>query len=102
MKIVTLYLYTALSLALCLTLATSAMASPNTARTIGNSNHQQPLVVTSSKQAARLVQAHFGGKVLKVQASKKGQLGYKVKLIKANGNVISVWVDAKTGRLAKR
>jgi len=54
------------------------------------------LKVNSSKQAAQIVKSRFGGKVLKVQKSKSG---YKVKLVKNNGHVVTVSVDAKTGRV---
>ncbi len=68
----------------------------------GKNNQQQKLAIVSSKHAAQKVQRRFGGKILKVQRkSYQGKSGYKVKLIKSNGNVISIWVDAKTGRLAK-
>ena len=39
----------------------------------------------------------FGGKVLKVQKQKSG---YRVKLIKTDGHIISLYVDAKTGRIS--
>ena len=54
------------------------------------------LSVKSSKQAAKLAKSRFGGKVLKVENKKAG---YRVKLIKANGHIISVYVDAKTGEI---
>jgi uncharacterized membrane protein YkoI len=52
--------------------------------------------VKSSKQAAKAAKGRFGGKVLKVQKQKSG---YRVKLIKTNGQIVSVYVDAKTGRI---
>ncbi len=55
------------------------------------------LRVKSSRQAAQLAKSRFGGKVLKVQ--KQGS-GYRVKLIKANGHIVSVYVDAITGRVS--
>lgn len=54
------------------------------------------LIVKSNKQAAQIVKARFGGKVLKVKKSKSG---YRVKLIKTNGHIISAYVDAKTGKI---
>ena len=54
--------------------------------------------VKNSKQAAKVVTRRFGGKVLKVQ---KKKLGYRVKLIKKNGHIVSVYVDAKTGKIKK-
>jgi uncharacterized membrane protein YkoI len=52
--------------------------------------------IKSSKQAAKVAQRRYGGKVLKVQNKKSG---YRVKLIKTNGQIISVYVDAKTGQI---
>jgi len=60
----------------------------------------QALVVQNPQQAARLVQRRFGGKVLKVSKKKnRNRVGYKVKLIKKDGHIISVLVDAHTGRI---
>lgn len=58
------------------------------------------LKVTSAQQAARKVTSRYGGKVLKVRKKKvNGGPGYKVKLLKANGQIISVTVDATSGRI---
>lgn len=57
----------------------------------------QQLRIKSSKQAAQMVKARFTGKVLKVQ---KHNSGYRVKLIKADGHIVSVSVNAKTGRMS--
>ncbi len=54
--------------------------------------------VTSSKQAAKLVQKKYGGKVLKVNKQKNNS-GYKVKIVKPNGQVVSKSVNAKTGKI---
>lgn len=56
--------------------------------------------VTSSKQAAKIVQKKFGGKVLKVNKQKNNS-GYKVKIVKPNGQVVSKKVNAKTGKIEK-
>ncbi|PKI14933.1 hypothetical protein CXF71_13860 [Colwellia sp. 12G3] len=56
--------------------------------------------VTSSKQAAKIVQKQYGGKVLKVNKQKNNG-GYKVKIVKPNGQVVSKKVDAKTGKIEK-
>ncbi|MFD2166205.1 PepSY domain-containing protein [Thalassotalea euphylliae] len=50
----------------------------------------------SARQAASIVQSAYGGKVLKVQSSGKG---YRVKLLKQDGRIISVFVDGKSGRI---
>jgi uncharacterized membrane protein YkoI len=60
---------------------------------------KQQVRVKSSTQAAQLAQRRYGGKVLKVQAQKSG---YRVKLIKKDGHIISVFVDAKSGRISGR
>lgn len=69
--------------------AISAMKTPQKAK--------PQLRIKSSKQAAQMAKARFGGKVLKVQ---KQNSGYRVKLIKADGNIVSVYVDAVTGRIS--
>jgi uncharacterized membrane protein YkoI len=57
----------------------------------------------SAQQAARLVKSKYGGKVLKVNSSgSKKNPSYRVKLLKKNGHVISVNVDAKSGRVSGR
>jgi len=52
--------------------------------------------VKSSSQAARLVKSRVGGKVLKVNGDGRS---YRVKIIKNNGHIINVTVDAKSGRI---
>lgn len=53
--------------------------------------------VQNSSQAARIVKKRVGGKVLKVKNN--GRSGYKVKVIKDNGHIINVTVDAKSGKV---
>lgn len=61
------------------------------------------LAVSSSQQAARIVKSKYGGKILKVQRTKvNGNTGYKVKVLKNNGHVITVSVDAVSGRISGR
>ncbi|MBL4942319.1 MAG: PepSY domain-containing protein [Colwellia sp.] len=62
-----------------------------------NPHAKGQLLVKSGKQAAQMAKGRFGGKVLKVQKQKSG---YRVKLIKTNGHIVSVHVDAKTGRVS--
>ena len=50
----------------------------------------------TAQQAASIVKRKYGGKVLKVSASGKG---YRVKVIKADGRIVSVYVDGKTGKV---
>jgi uncharacterized membrane protein YkoI len=63
----------------------------------GRSTTKQQANVISSQQAAHMAKSRFGGKVLKVQ---KQNTGYRVKLIKNDGNIVSVYVDAKSGRIS--
>lgn len=57
--------------------------------------------VKNAQQAARIVKNRFGGKVLKVQSTKvNGNKGFRVKLLKNNGHVVSVVVNARTGRVS--
>ena len=62
-----------------------------------NKQAKPQLRVRSSQQAAQMVKSRFGGKVLRVQKQKSG---YRVKLIKTDGHIISVYVDAITGRMS--
>lgn len=61
------------------------------------SSAKKQLNVQSSQQAAQMAKARLGGKVLKVQ---KQNTGYRVKLIKNNGHIVSVFVDARSGRVS--
>jgi len=63
-------------------------------------SQKKSVSVGNAQQAAQLVKKKHGGKVLKVQRSKvNGNPGYKVKLLKKNGHVVSVKVDAKSGKV---
>lgn len=56
--------------------------------------------VSTAQQAAQIVKKKFGGKVLKVERTKvNGNPGYKVKLLKDNGHVVSVKVNAISGKI---
>jgi uncharacterized membrane protein YkoI len=61
------------------------------------SKQKQSLKVKSSSQAAKMVKSRTGGKVLKVQGN--GKSGYKVKVMKKSGHIVSLKVDAKSGRI---
>ncbi|WP_371373732.1 PepSY domain-containing protein [Thalassotalea aquiviva] len=71
-------------------------ADKNAPRLVKKQNSEQAYVVKSPSQAAKIVKARFGGKVL---SSKKKKSGYRVKLLKDNGKIITVQVDAKTGKI---
>lgn len=83
------------------TLSSSAIAQGSFASaniTVKANQHaKQQLKVKSGKQAAQMAQGRFGGKVLKVQ---KQNLGYRVKLLKTDGHIVSVYVDAISGRIS--
>lgn len=72
----------------------SLVFAANTVKT--SQQAKQPLKVKSRKQAAQMAKGRFGGKILKV---KKQKSGYRVKLIKTNGHIVSVYINAKTGRM---
>jgi uncharacterized membrane protein YkoI len=82
------------------TLSVDAIAQGGFVSASSSSEHKKKsnaeFRIKSSKQAAKVAQSRFGGKVLKVQKQKSG---YRVKLIKANGQIVSVYVNAKTGRI---
>jgi len=62
--------------------------------------NQQKLKIRSAQQAARKVVRRYGGRVLKVSNKRvNGGPGYKVKLLKNNGQIITVLVDAVSGRI---
>ncbi|MCW8834683.1 MAG: PepSY domain-containing protein [Colwellia sp.] len=86
---------------LTITFSLSATAQGSFVSTIGtvkaNQQAKQRLAVKSSKQAAQMAKGRYGGKVLKVQKQKSG---YRVKLIKNDGHIVSVFVDAKSGRIS--
>lgn len=75
----------------CVLLATSpvATAQPYVDKKQGEQPRSKGV---SAQQAAQKVQSRFGGKVLKVQRSGNG---YRVKLIKKDGRIVSVFVDSR-------
>ena len=80
------------------TLSVDALAQGSFVSGANTSKHKKQdnaeFRVKSSKQAAKAAKGRFGGKVLKVQKQKSG---YRVKLIKTNGQIVSVYIDAKKG-----
>ncbi len=61
---------------------------------------QKSLKIKNSTQAAQLVKRQTGGQILKVH--KAGQKAYQVKVLKADGRIISLTVDATSGRIKGR
>ncbi len=55
------------------------------------------LKVSNASQAAKIVKQRTGGKVLKVKGN--GKSGYKVKVMKKSGHIVSLKVDAKSGKI---
>lgn len=76
-------------------LISSACLNTNVANAAGSNKK-----VTSSAQAAKIVQKQHGGKVLKVN-KQKNKTYYIVKIVKPNGQVVSKKVNAKTGKIEK-
>ncbi|MEW6997485.1 PepSY domain-containing protein [Colwelliaceae bacterium BS250] len=85
------------------------LASPLTMAKLNNSSPKAPygqhipyqsaaLKIANKEQAAALVKSRMGGKVLSVKAV-KGKQAYKVKLLKDDGHIVSVFVNAKTGKI---
>ena len=62
-----------------------------------NQQPKQQLRVKNSRQAANIAKSRFGGKVLKVQ---KKNSGYRVKLIKTDGHIVSIYIDARSGQVS--
>lgn len=89
------FLLFAVTLPMSATAQNGSALSKRTAQT--NQQAKQHLSVNSSQQAAQMAKGRFGGKVLKVQKQKSG---YRVKLIKTDGNIISVVVNARTGHIS--
>ena len=59
----------------------------------------QKLKVKSASSAAKLVKRKHGGKVLSAKAV-NNKTGYNVKLLKKDGNIVHVHVNAKTGKVS--
>jgi uncharacterized membrane protein YkoI len=80
--------------------ANIALAKVNNSSKTKQGNQQSNLQVNSAQQAAQMVKGRYGGKVLKVSSFRsQGHTNYRVKLVKNDGHVISVVVNAKTGQL---
>ena len=59
--------------------------------------------IISAQQAAQIVKNQFGGKVLKVTRGKPASNpSYRVKIVKADGHVLTVTVNGKTGKIVGR
>lgn len=90
-------LYQGVLLTVCMTMLAISSVSADPYRPLADTKTYS---VSNAQQAARKVKGEVGGKVLKVQRTKvNGGPGYKVKVLKDNGHVISVKVDAKSGKV---
>lgn len=74
-----------------------ALGADNVSVIKANGSSSKQNKVQNSSQAARIVKNRVGGKVLKVKSN--GNSGYRVKVIKDNGHIIHVTVDARTGKV---
>lgn len=73
----------------------------NTGATLSSSAAEHQMAITHD-HAARLAKKQIGGKVLNIRPTKvKGERGYKVKLLKKDGHVVSVFVNGKSGKVNK-
>ncbi|MDX1676982.1 PepSY domain-containing protein [Arsukibacterium sp.] len=79
------------SLLLFIMLSVSSLTSE--AMALGN---KQPDI--SKEQAATLAQQRYPGKILKVQTESRH---YRIRLMQADGRVITVRVDNRTGRVER-
>lgn len=79
--------------------AQGSFAATITTVKVNQQSSKQQVRVKNITQAAQLAKRKFGGKVLKVQSKKSG---YRVKLIKKDGHIISVFVNAKSGNVSGR
>jgi uncharacterized membrane protein YkoI len=78
------------------------MVQPALAKSVNNDHRQskKSTKLISSQQAISIVKRQYGGKVLKVnRINVNGRTSYKVKLLKKNGHIVSVLVNAQTGRV---
>jgi uncharacterized membrane protein YkoI len=89
--------FTAIFMILCCLYLSSTAAN---AKGYYQKSSKADVKIHNAKQAARLVKKRFGGKILKVKKQKtNGHRGYKVKLLKKNGHVVSLFIDALTGKI---
>jgi uncharacterized membrane protein YkoI len=63
-----------------------------------NANVMSDKRQVSREQAAALAQQHYPGKIVKVQTEKHY---YRIRVLQANGRVITVLVDGQSGRIKK-
>jgi hypothetical protein len=58
--------------------------------------------VTNARQAGQMVKSRYGGRVLSINTSNSGNgKGYRVKLVDKNGKVLTIFVDAASGRMTQ-
>lgn len=68
-----------------------------------NAADMSAMAVKNSHQAGKIVKQIYGGKVLKVSKSgSQSTISYVVKLLKTDGKIITVAVDAASGRVSRR
>lgn len=63
-----------------------------------NSSYAGPTLGISKARALQIAQARYPGKVIKIQAM---PTHYRVRILQADGLVITIIVDGRTGRIIK-
>jgi uncharacterized membrane protein YkoI len=66
--------------------------------TLSQANGKADKLQVSREQAAALAQQHYPGKIVKVQAEKQY---YRIRVLQADGRVITVLVDGQSGRVKR-
>lgn len=98
LRAITLRLALALSLAWTLGLPVPLAGLPSA---VPAAEAQRPARL-SPAQAAALVQKHFGGRVLKVDAFEHGgRIIYRVKILQQDGRIRTINVDSQSGKVLK-
>ena len=66
--------------------------------TAAQANNNEIRKAVSREQAAALAQQHYPGKIVKVQVQ---QQNYRIRVLQADGRVVTVLVDGQTGRVKR-
>ncbi|MBU1312017.1 PepSY domain-containing protein [Rheinheimera muenzenbergensis] len=65
---------------------------------IAQARNDDAAKIVSREQAAALAQQHYPGKIVKVQVQ---QQYYRIRVLQADGRVVTVLVDGQTGRIKR-
>ena len=66
--------------------------------TAAQANTNEKRKAVSREQAASLAQQRYPGKIIKVQVQ---QQNYRIRVLQADGRVVTVLVDSQTGRIKR-